>query len=505
MVTASASTTTIDWLGYSDFSTQDAFANMLEGRSVRLTIEDDLLTGGLLSDAETSLEVLEGSSDSISTSESSGLGELRVDGTNSGLQLTTFNFTFNGVAAYTQATSDWFSQSFYDQDIADMTRSFYSDGFLSRTEVISLFRSAQDSGVVDGYEFADLRTLVSYGSALGMAEYVQVLSEKIAYGSVSNTFFQGYSLGDLYAGSSSLHLEALISEHFYGQDRPSQFISATNSSSARSISYGYISGELFGYDNSFSVTDIQQGALGDCYFLASLGALAWQAPSAIENMFLDNGDGTFTVRFFGAQNGNVTEVDYVTVDRFLPIDVSTANSTGGKFAAYDSMDVGLWVALAEKAYAQFAEAGLSQRPVDPATGLVANSYGSIEGGWGFQTMPSITGTAAYVFSDNPNYGSVGNLAGSMLSLQDIDWLLTNGYALTAGTIGSSDTTLDPRTGIVHNHEYTILDTDLSTGMMALYNPWGDTDLTGTGTGDVNGIKTISYSDFLTVFNEIGVA
>jgi hypothetical protein len=449
--------------------------------------------------------VLEPNSGDVSVLESTVVGELSLDGTNAGLQLTTFSLTFNGIAAYNPTTySDWFSQNFYDQGMADMTRSFYSDGLLSRNEVITLFRSAQDSGVVDGYEFADLRTLVSYGSALGMAEHVQVLSSKIAYGSASNTFFQGYSLGDLFSGSSAGHLEALISEHFYGQDRPASFIEATNSSSARAISYGYVSGDLFGYDASFSITDIQQGSLGDCYFLASLGAVAWQTPSAIQNMFLDNGDGTFTVRFFGAQNGNVTGVDYVTVDRFLPVDVSTASSTGGQFAAYDALDVGLWVALAEKAYAQFAEAGLSQRPVDPSTGLVPNSYGSIEGGWGFQTMPSITGTNGYVFSDNPAYGSVGNLAGSMLSLQDIDWFLANGFSLTAGTIGSSDTTLDPRTGIVHNHEYTILDTDLTTGMMALYNPWGDTDPTGTGTGDVNGVKVISYGDFLTVFNEIGV-
>ena len=70
-----------------------------------------------------------------------------------------------------------------------------------------------------------------------------------------------------------------------------------------------------------SYLDIDQGNCGDCYFLANLAAAVLQSPTTIENMFIDNGDDTFTVRLF---NNGVA--DYVTVDRFLP--------TNGGQAAY---------------------------------------------------------------------------------------------------------------------------------------------------------------------------
>jgi hypothetical protein len=43
--------------------------------------------------------------------------------------------------------------------------------------------------------------------------------------------------------------------------------------------------------------------VGDCYFIAALGALADSSAAAIENMFIDNGDGTWTVRFYVTVHG----------------------------------------------------------------------------------------------------------------------------------------------------------------------------------------------------------
>lgn len=86
-------------------------------------------------------------------------------------------------------------------------------------------------------------------------------------------------------------------------------------------------------------------------------------------MFIDNGDGTFTVRFF---NNGVA--DYVTVDRYLPTTSNRAAYAGwGGGEASSSMNE-LWVALAEKAYAQLGASGWS-RP-----GNNRNSYSDIEGG-----------------------------------------------------------------------------------------------------------------------------
>jgi hypothetical protein len=66
---------------------------------------------------------------------------------------------------------------------------------------------------------------------------------------------------------------------------------------------------------ALSYQDVNQGNLGDCYLLASLAGTAYRTPSTIQNMFTDNGDGTFTVRFL--RNG---VANYVTVDRLLTND-----------------------------------------------------------------------------------------------------------------------------------------------------------------------------------------
>jgi len=59
--------------------------------------------------------------------------------------------------------------------------------------------------------------------------------------------------------------------------------------------YRYVSGSLF--QNGISADDIVQQALGDCYYLSTLSSIAQEKPSYIQNMFVDNGDNTFTVRF----------------------------------------------------------------------------------------------------------------------------------------------------------------------------------------------------------------
>jgi len=406
-----------------------------------------------------------------------------------------------------QTPGDWFSQTFQTQKIADLVRTLDSDGSLSRNDMISIFRATEDGNLIDAGELTDLRAIVSNATQLGMANYVKVLADKIVNGSIANAYIQGYAIGNLYAGSSGTQMEWLVDKHFYGIDHPDTVIPGTAGSSTKTITYGYVSGSLFGLDGTPALPDIQQGFLGDCYFLSSLGAVLLQNPTAIQNMFIDNGDNTYTVRFFGEQNGNPTSADYVTVDRYLPVNVTVGLSGGYQFAAYDATgNGGIWVALLEKAFAQFAEDGLAQRPAN-ASGRVLNSYGSIEGGWGAQTMPTITGTPGIIFSNNPGYAQVSTYGGGMLSLQQIAADLAQGHSITADTI-QLPTRIDRITGIVGGHEYVVIGANLTSGTVTLYNPWGDSSYsTGStdsadSTGDFLGYKVVSYSDFLTHFSDI---
>ena len=107
-------------------------------------------------------------------------------------------------------------------------------------------------------------------------------------------------------------------------------------------------------------------------------------------MFIDNGDGTFTVRFYTGTYGtiynysdgsigagftnNVGTADYVTVDRMLPTGTTGILAYADYGASYTNAANSLWIPLAEKAYAQWNQTGKEGRD-----GL--NAYASIQGGW----------------------------------------------------------------------------------------------------------------------------
>lgn len=98
-----------------------------------------------------------------------------------------------------------------------------------------------------------------------------------------------------------------------------------------------LEGPLF--DGPVSVSDIRQGAIGDCYLIAGIYSLARQNPQAIHDMMKDNGDGSVTVRLYEKnQDTDKYEPVYITVDKSVPKDDKHAEDTP-------------WVQMLEKAYA----------------------------------------------------------------------------------------------------------------------------------------------------------
>ena len=84
-----------------------------------------------------------------------------------------------------------------------------------------------------------------------------------------------------------------------------------------------------------------RGSWATVTLISALGMTADASPAAVEDMFLDNGDGTWTVRFY--DNG---VADYVTVTGMPP----TASAGYLVYADYGSMvnnsaDT-LWIPLA---------------------------------------------------------------------------------------------------------------------------------------------------------------
>jgi len=262
-------------------------------------------------------------------------------------------------------------------------------------------------------------------------------------------------LGNLFASSSDTQMENLIGKWFLGTDRP-----VINSGT-----YSYVNGSLF--QNGLSADDVYQGGLGTCYYLATLAAIAQEKPDYIQNMFTDNGDNTFTVRFY---NNGVA--DYVTVDRYLPTHSSgNAVYAGWGGGSYTSTSNELWVALVEKAYAQLAESGWSRSSTS------TNSYADISGGWMSSVISQVAGL-----------GTSSSEAVNMTQTQLIN-LVNSNQVLTVGFVDAADNTL----GVVNGHAYTITAYNATNGTFHLRNPWGSShaDVTWSQLVSLRGIMVWS--------------
>lgn len=370
------------------------------------------------------------------------------------------NLSSDSSLAGSNSGNDWFSTNLRDTNLQALVRNLFADTQISRNDMLAIFQDVKDGGVVDANELTDLRTLVQNSTRLGMADFVRVLADKVVNGNGANQWYQGGTLGNLAANSSAVQLDKLVNKWFLGLDRP-----AVDSSG---YTYQYISGSLF--QNGISYLDVDQGAVGDCYFLAGLGMAALRNPNAIQSMFTDNGDGTFTVRFY-----NQGVADYVTVDRYLPtfFDRSVYARWGSSVANPANE---LWVALAEKAYAQMNESGWIYRWDNNHT----NSYKGIEGGFTGYALSDITGRQTTV-QTSLNFNTMVNV-----------WQQGGMLGLNSKSSGQTATTVVP------DHAYVVVGYNSATQKFTIYNPWGPNG--GTYNGHITpGTLELSWNEIQASF------
>jgi Calpain family cysteine protease len=223
---------------------------------------------------------------------------------------------------------------------------------------------------------------------------------------------------------------------------------------AAATGYSNVAGSLFSSSGP-SFLDVNQGAVGDCWLLSSLAEVADRDPSDIRNMFtsagsaMENGSmvSLYSVRLFS--NSGVAE--HILVDTELP--------SGGGY--YDHPANGaLWVALAEKAYAEANGLGYV------TTGhMNSNSYAALNDGDAVWALHAITGKPASDY-----YMNTGNIASA--------WNSGKLVVLCTNTPSSSY--------IVPSHCYAMVAYNSSSTMpFEVYNPWG-TNSSGWALGTYNG-------------------
>jgi hypothetical protein len=379
------------------------------------------------------------------------------------------NSVFDTSNNYFTISKDWFVQNLSDSGIIGKMRTLTADNLLSRNDAIALLNDTKDNDTIDQIEFSDLQKILTNAGMFNAPDYVKVLTNKVVNGDVANANYQKTTLGNLSAGSSASHMEKLINKWFLGLDRPD-----TTDVDGVTYTYKFVSGGSL-FQNGVSYQDIYQGYVGDCYFLAALASTAFRSPSTIQSMFTDNGDNTYTVRFY---NNGVA--DYVTVDRYLPVDgygtFIYARQKAASWGAPGDAANEWWYALAEKAYAQLNESGWTGQDG-------TNSYSGIIAGWEGNTIKQVTGL-------NTTVGGSMNFDNIVNAFNSGKWI----------TIGSKFSGV--ANNVVVGHAYVLVgynpgtSNNTETAKFTLFNPWG----VGADSSKP-GLLELSWTELLASFSD----
>jgi len=361
--------------------------------------------------------------------------------------VTTTPTTTTPITTTPTTVQDWFSQNLLDQQLITLTRNLASDGNLSRQDMLDIFRNVQDDSKVDANEVKDLRTLVGASTRFSMQDPVKWLSTQVANGAFVDMAASNFE-------------SSLVGRWFLGTIAPTPVFNG------KTLTYTTVTGNLFGSASEARIGDIDQGGLGDCAFLAALGATFGRqfndagntSSSVINSMITDNGDNTYTMRFY--QNG---VAEYVTVDRRIATSISAKRNDGV-----------IWVALVEKAYAQWRE----WRENTPGYNLIGNGD-TLNRPLGF-----ITGQAStYVSSSSTNLYSA------------IETALANGRAVATARISSTDSLA------IGGHAYSVTNVYTNSSgekRFVVRNPWGVDGRSVRGAND--GFIDVSLDEFKQSFN-----
>ena len=387
-----------------------------------------------------------------------------------------------------------------DDGVEAFFNSIISDGEVSKSELEDLLRDIGSSGgVVTQQEFDDLRT-ISYNLGdfvMGdKKEYIQQIFDNVVLGSPANAYWTGglttrSPLGNLSAGSSSEQMDKLVDKWFQGLDLPDPNMAgdaARDQEDSVGV-YKTATGPLFG--DVISYTDVNQGGLGDCWFLAAAASVASYNPERIRDIFIDNGDGTYGVAFYELNSNLESEGSgrhWVTVNADLPTITLSDGTTILAAAAGTTartLDGVMWPALLEKAAAQASEIGIFAKARPTGTD---NAYFSIAGGMDeglaileptslFLTLTRPIGwtvdASPYRFQRLSSRGQWNDF----VSNYDAIYASGGGSGIALSSI-NLDRDFDPWTAgqvktMVAGHALAVVDFSHDNSTFTIYNPWGE--------------------------------
>jgi len=223
------------------------------------------------------------------------------------------------------------------------------------------------------------------------------------------------------------------------------------------------------FDEGSSRSDVVQGELGDCWFIASIATLAELPlylnkviPNKEEQSFSKDYAGIFLFRFW--QYGDWVDV---IIDDRLP--VKKTHNAKYRLTLTHSVEKGeFWVALLEKAYAK-----------------LNGSYANLVGGDSSEAMTDLTGGVC----EKIQFDEVEDKEGLFSKLQSYFQHHSLG---TCSLRNNADGTSQ---GLIRSHAYTINKvSELSDGrrLVRVRNPYGTNEWTGSWSDNSEEWRTLKY-------------
>jgi Calpain family cysteine protease len=341
---------------------------------------------------------------------------------------------------------------------ADVSK-YLQNGSLSYSAALTILEDAAAGGITAS-KFGALQTFASELNTAGgirVSPYVQQITDDVIFGNSANAAWNGGAatatkLGNLTAASTQTQADELIGGWFLGTNLPSLSLASLGQANF-DPTYQNSALPLYGPSGVPTIQDVNQGYVGDCYFVSALGETALKNPAAIGNMISSNGNGTYSVRFF--VNG---QPDYVTVNSQLPVMGGGYRWANGSRFEFANGTTDKWVPLVEKAYAQLN--AQTNAPHGIALNSASNSYAGITAGNG-SALTLITGQHESATNLSP-WMSASSL-GSILS--NIASSFSAGEEILMSTPGRSSGNL------VGGHMFMVTGVNAATGALTIQNPW----------------------------------
>jgi hypothetical protein len=340
-----------------------------------------------------------------------------------------------------------------------------TNGVLTYSGALAVLQDAAQSAMT-GSEFTALQLaakLLNVAGGVKTSAYVSQIFADVVLGNSANLYWNGGAntasvLGNLTATSTRTQFNELIRKWFLGTDLPG--VAPAPGQNGAATSYTAYNLPLFTSAGP-RITDVNQGQVGDCWFLAALGETALKDPSLISHLITGNGNGSYSVEF--QVDGHA---DYVTVNNQFSSYTGNLVQWDGSKMEFASSTTSLWVPLVEKALAQLSEQSGVLTGMEYAGGQ--DQYYELNSGAG-EGISLLTGQATQ------DYAIAGrgptSLTGLLSAMQND---LAAGHDVLLGT---SDM---PATGnLVADHMFAVTAVDAASGLVSLYNPWG---ANGVGAG-----------------------